>query len=518
MKIRILLIAFSLIFGIGAFAQSNSHTAKENSRTRKEEINLKLDFNHLKQVGEVSKRYQSYNIEMCEVVGGKFWIPYNILDTMKRRVGRGFDALKRRMPPVNLYNKKLRLLAAALGPVYVRVSGTWANTAYFQDNNKPKLSKVPAGYKNILTRKEWKGVIDFCKSVDAKLVTSFAISNGMRDKNGNWTPAQAGPLINYTKSIGGNIAAAAMFNEPSQAVYGGAPKNYNAAYFARDFAAFKKFVRSAMPKMKILGPGSTGEGGILPIDEKMSTDKIFAAKPKPDFDIFSYHFYGGPSKRCFGNLTPKSALSEKWLSKTDLGLCFYENARDKYQPGKPIWLTETAESACGGNKWAATYVDCFRYLEQLGRLAKRGVKVVIHNTLCASEYGLLDPKTYNPRPNYWAALLWSKLMGQKVFDGGLSKEGIGVYVHSLKNNKHGLAVLIVNPTAFGCSVSIPSEARQYLYTANNANKLQTKTVKLNGKILKLKSDGKLPNLKGNRIKGDVRMPAHSILFLSFKDK
>ena len=40
-----------------------------------------------------------------------------------------------------------------------------------------------------------------------------------------------------------------------------------------------------------------------------------------------------------------------------------------------MWLTETAEAACGGNPWASTFLDTFRYLDQLGRLAKAGVKM-----------------------------------------------------------------------------------------------------------------------------------------------
>lgn len=332
----------------------------------------KLNLSEFRLLGEVDKRFQSFNVEMCEVVGGDFWVPYDLLDSEKVKK-EGFAALKHSISPIDLYQKKLRTLTAALGPTYIRVSGTWANTTYFQDNDEPKLSQAPEGYETVLTRKEWKGVIDFCKSVDAKLVTSFAISDGMRDQDGNWTPEQIQALINYTKSIGGEIAAAEMFNEPSHASHGGAPNDYNASDYANDFAKFRSFVDRALPDMKILGPGSTGEGGIIPIDQSMSTDKILTASPKPDFEIFSYHYYGGVSQRCRGELTPENALSEEWLSRTELGLKFYEEARDKYLPGAPIWLTETAEAACGGNPWAATYLDSFRYLEQLGRLAKKGV-------------------------------------------------------------------------------------------------------------------------------------------------
>ena len=50
-------------------------------------------------------------------------------------------------PPLDLTNARLRKLAAALGPAYVRVSGTWANTTYFPDvrDRKPNVLKLKMG-------------------------------------------------------------------------------------------------------------------------------------------------------------------------------------------------------------------------------------------------------------------------------------------------------------------------------------------------------------------------------------
>jgi hypothetical protein len=469
-----------------------------------------LDISGFKQIAEIDRRYQSVNVEMCEVVGGNFWIPYDLLDSEKVNVS-GLSALKREISPINLYDKKLRVLASALGPMYVRISGTWANSTYFQDNDEPKLESAPEGYENVLTRAEWKGVVDFCKAIDAKLVTSFAISPGMRDAEGNWTKKQIEPLINYTKSIGGEIAAAEMFNEPSHAGYGSAPNGYDASWFARDFAAFKSFVDSAVPEMKMLGPGSTGEGGIIP-SNSILTDDIFKTKPKPGFEIFSYHYYGGVSQRCGGKLTPETALSKDWLQKTEEGLKYYVEARDNYLPGTPIWLTETAEAACGGNPWAATYVDCFRYLEQLGRLAKKGIQVVMHNTLCASEYSLLEQETYEPKPNYWAALLWNSLMGTKVYETHHSLQGVDVFIHNLKDSGVGYSILIINSESFASSIQIPVEARQYLLESETED-IQSKSVKLNGEKLTLRSDESLPVLKSRKLKpGVIQLPPYSISF------
>jgi heparanase len=473
----------------------------------------KLNLKELKSIGTVDERFQSFNIEMCEIIGGDFWIPYNLIDSVRKTTNKkGIDALKWKIEPINLYEKKLRNLATALGPTYVRVSGTWANSIYFQNNDEPKLVTAPKGFKNILTRQQWKGVVDFCKTVDGKLVTSFPISDGMRNENGEYQTNQIKSILDYTKQIGGEITAAEFFNEPSHASHGDAPKGYNGENFAAEFALFKDFVSKDSPNMKIIGPGSTGEG-ILASGLDLSIDKLLSPMPKPTFEVFTYHYYGTVSKRCMGGQKPENALSAEWLSRTEKGLDFYEKARDKYVPNAPIWLTETAESACGGNPWAAQFLDSFRYVEQLGRLAKRGVQVVMHNTLARSEYALLDHNTHNPRPNYWTALLWNKLMGTEVYDAPNLEQGVDVFVHNLKGKKKGKTVLVVNTKDEASSMLIPSSAKQYTLTADE---LLTKKVKLNGVELNLNND-EIPEISGRKIKkGIIEIPAHSIIFLTFE--
>jgi heparanase len=497
-----LVLAFSFFVKIGMSQEVGSQSSA-------------IVLSTFQQTGKVDDRFQSFNVEMCEVVGGDFWVPYHLLNPEKVQK-QGFAALKYEIEPIDLYQEKLRMLAAGLGPTYVRVSGTWANTVYFQDNDQPKLAEVPKGFETVLTRKEWKGVIDFVKAVNGKLITSFAISEGIRGERGNWTSRQLQALLDYTKSIGGEITGAEMFNEPSHASHGGAPENYSATDYARDFAAFKSFMEQAAPEIKILGPGSTGEGGIIPIDESMATDKLFKALPTPGFDIFTYHFYGGVSQRCRGGLTPENALSADWLSMTELGLKYYEEARDEYLPNAPIWLTETAEAACGGDPWAATYLDSFRYVEQLGRLAKKGVQVVMHNTLAVSEYALLDQQSLDPRPNYWVAFLWNKLMGTAVYESDFSDEGVDMFVHNLKGSTKGYGILLVNPQDIESSVNIQRNAKKYVLTADS---LQSKTVRLNGKVLELTSEGKMPVLSSEKVAaGEVVLPPFSISFLAIEIK
>jgi hypothetical protein len=476
-------------------------------------------------IGTVDERYQSYNIEMVEVTGGRFWKPYasvgesNAAPAANQPVGMD-PSLYEYRAPINLSNARLRKMAVALGPAYVRVSGTWANTTYFAPDAEFAPEKPPAGFNGVLTGKEWRGVVDFSRAVDAELVTSFATSAGTRGQDGVWTPAEADKVLKFTKAAGGTIAAAEFMNEPTFAVMGGAPKGYDAAAFGRDLTVFRKYIRQAEPGMLLLGPGGVGEGSsLVPAGMALVATADILKATGPVFDAFSYHSYGGVSSRCGrvgagGSTTADVALTDAWLNRADTIEQFYSGLRDQYDPGKPIWNTETAQTACGGDRWASTFLDSFRYLNQLGDLARRGVQVHMHNTLAASDYGLLDEKTYEPRPNYWAALLWHELMGRTVLDPGADVPGLRLYAHCMRAHHGGVVVLAINTDKTASrTVELPTAAERYTLTAKE---LTAKVVQLNGVDLKLGPDDALPALTGAPEKaGHLVLAPASITFLTF---
>jgi hypothetical protein len=479
-------------------------------------------------VGTVDERFQSYNIEAVEVTGGRFWKPYASAPASNAGAQPAANTLPGMDPslyeyraPIDLSNPRLRKLAAALGPAYVRVSGTWMNSTYFQDSDDPAPAKPPAGFNSVLTRKQWKGVIDFAHAVNARIVTSFAMSAGTRDAAGVWTPKVAQAFIGYTKSAGGSIAAAEFMNEPTFAEIGGAPKGYDAQAFARDFAVFQYWAKANAPEMRIMGPGGVGEGTPLapPFMHLLTSEGILKATG-PVFDIFSYHSYGAVSSRCavLGSAvgtTKEAALSADWLSRGASGEAFYAALRDRFEPGKPIWNSETGQAACGGDRWASTFLDTFRYLNQLGSLARLGVQVQMHNTLNASDYGLLDEKTLEPRPDYWAALLWHRLMGTTVLDPGASPSAnLHLYAHCLRNQQGGVALLAINADKDAeQTFHLPVGAERYSVTAST---LTDSTVDLNGKRLELGPDDALPVLRGAAVHSEtVSLAPTSITFLAF---
>lgn len=487
-------------------------------------------------VGEVSDRYQSYNIEMVEVVGGDFWRPYSQMERdadgniVFPEIGEGYDVSRKDSPmymkldPIDLTNPRIRALARGLAPAYVRVSGTWANAIYFQDDGK-EARPAPDGFVNVLTADQWKGVIDFSKAVDAKIVTSFAVSRGVRDEEGLWTPREAQKILDFTESYGGEIAAAELFNEPTMPTAGGEmEEGYDAESYARDMQVFYTWAKAVAPGMIVLAPGTVGEG-IKGVDfsdtgmEALTAEEMLSAEPRVRFDAFSFHHYGGASMRMFRNGEPFSiskerALSPEWLTRTDDALEHYKGLRDRFAPDAKLWDTETAEAAAGGDPFAVTYRDTFRYLYQLASNARHGLYVHIHNTLIASEYSLVDQTTLTPKPNYWAAYLWSHLMGTTVLDAGESGvKGVYLFAHSTRGVDGGVTLLVINTTDKEQHLNLALPSTQYRLTAES---LDATTVALNGKALTVGADNVLPTLEGVAVEGgDVTLPAYSSTFYTF---
>jgi len=489
---------------------------------------VSLDPAKMPRIGAVDQRFASYNIEMAEVTGGNFWKPYHSQSSAAAQATQPAQSastptgmnpnMYQYRPPIDLANPRLRKLAAALGPAYVRVSGTWANSVYFTNSdNSPDTA--PAGFNGVLTRKEWKGVIDFVHAVNGELVTSFATSVGTRNAHGVWAPKEASVWLAYTKSVGGRIAAAEFMNEPTYAAMGGAPKGYNAADYGRDTAVFGPWLKQSSPETVFLGPGSVGEGPFAIEMGGMLRSEDLLRATGPAFELFSYHLYAAASERCASmgekvQTTAAAALSEEWLSRPEKINEHYANLRDRFEPGKPLWITETADAACGGNPWASTFLDTFRYLIEHASLARRGVKVIMHNTLAASDYGLLDQNTLEPRPNYWATVLWRKLMGTTVLDPQVSAApNVYLYAQCFKGRPGGVTLLLINADRQrGFELRLPTSGERYTLTTK---KLEDTTIDLNGKPLRLTSSGDLPQLAGEPLNaGRLSFAPTSITYLS----
>ncbi len=471
-----------------------------------------LQLGKLARVAKVDARYQGFNIEMVEVTGGRFWAPY----------GGPASERYRQRPPIDLTNPKLIALAKGLGPSLLRVSGTWANNTYLESEGE-HLSAPPAGFVQVLTRAQWTNVVAFSKAVDAPIITSFAVSNGTRGPDGVWTTEQAQRRLDLTRQAGGSIFAAEFFNEanmPSAAPE--MPKHYTAENYGAEFRIFRAWARKSTPGMKVLGVGGVGEAGLLgkqppeaQFSSHVSSEDMMKANPN-SLDVVSYHFYGSVSQRCIGlgigTASKADALTPGWLDLTVRDYRYYAALRDKFEPGKPIWNTETAQAACGGSPWASTFLDTFRYLNQNAALAQLGLQAIQHNTLAASDYGLIDRDTLTPRPNYWAAVLWKRIMGTTVLASPKSPSPtLRLYAHCQTGKPGGVAVMALNTGEAPQRLSLGGKGLAWTMTGQPVD---TRSVLINGNAPGVAGNGELIGLGGMKAAGIVAVPGQSVAFFT----
>jgi hypothetical protein len=175
-----------------------------------------------------------------------------------------------------------------------------------------------------------------------------------------------------------------------------------------------------------------------------------------------------------GHWPYEAILTEQYLGVAGHCARQYVPKRDKYVPGGQMWVTESGDAGCGGNTWASTYADVPRTLNELGEFATVTDGIIFHNTLASSDYGYLKHGTFLPRPNYFAVLLWNRIMGTTVYDAGEREEGAHVYAHSRRDGKDGVAYLVVNNSDEATTVELPKEAD---FSFRNYRKLQTYVLK-----------------------------------------
>jgi hypothetical protein len=469
----------------------------------------KLPFVH-----QTDERFQSYQIGFSHLTGGETWKSF---EKLGGQPAKSIAEAREARSATDLENRRLRNLTAALAPLYIRYSGTTANNVYFQDNDAPQLAVPPKGYKVVLTRKSWKVALEFADAVNAKVVTSFTISSGVRDSNHDWTPAMAKPWLAYTRKLGRSIYAAELYNEPNAPEYPELPKGYSADQYGRDFNRFRSFMGKAAPAVKLAGPGNAmlGIPGVEAI-MKPSPEDYAQANPRPRFAIFSYHFYPVLSQRCAAanssqSIAADKALDPEFLARPERQLLKITALRDRYAPGAPIWLTETGGAACGGLQWQPTFLDMFRYADTHARLAKGGLDAIFTHALISGSNGVIDEKTLEPNASYWSAVLWRKLMGRRVLDAGVNQTGLHVYAHCLRGSRGGVALLALNMKDRADAVGVEGRAAVYSLTAPE---LQGKTVMLNGKPLAIGKDDSVPAMLPRAASGQVELAPYSVNFIA----
>ena len=503
-------------------------------------MNYKIQTEALKELRQMNPRLMSYNVEMTEVTGGTFWRAYTegqIAGTEEFPKLTSFtnhtalSGLMQYYPPIDTTNEKLISLAKELGSVWVRVSGTWATKTYY-DFDGTTGGKAPEGYQSVLTREQWANIVNFVKEIDGKLLVSASNCAGDHKDGAPLDLTQIKKLFALTDELGGRIDAFEFMNEPNMLQISGAPLGYTFADYVRDQDIANAWVKENYPECLIVGPCNTGmtdEESEDDVTSKMGSGMghmmtlgtvhdLMRGYQVP-MDVYSYHYYNGISERLAGMMPTghwpaEAAHTDAYLA-VAAGICYNNlSARDKYVPGGEMWVTESGDAGGGGDTWASTYLDVLRTLNELGSFCTLTNGVIFHNTLASSDYGFLQHGSFDPRPNYFAALLWTRLMGDVCYKAdNPGKEGAHVYCHSRKDGKDGYCYLVINNSLTEeTTVSLPKDAT--VYTLSGRGNMRNKVMYLGDRALTLGEGNALPCLDGENVSaGEHKLPAGSCSFI-----
>ncbi len=341
--------------------------------------------------------------------------------------------------PLDLGDERLLAYARALAPAMLRIGGTEADHVRYKSGAKAALELgIPAartegeaaadpgevpGRGLTLGKGAWKRVHKFLADSGFRLLFTVAAGPSERDGTGAWNCENLARLAAYSAKKGLPVAAWELGNEVNAFpfVYGRG-SGVGVSQYGRDFARFGNLLRELSPGSLLVGPASA----VWPrIGEPYPLVPRIASGPAAGFiDAVSWHYYPQQSSR--GRVAVRRAGPGTMLSPKNLdeilrrGGKFLRAARriDRCKPAHrrtACWLTETAHALYGGEPGVSdTFASTLWWLDELALLAREGVSRVFRQSLVGSDYGLLREGNFEPTPDYFASLLWKRLMGPEA--------------------------------------------------------------------------------------------------------
>uniref|UniRef100_W5N2L0 Heparanase n=1 Tax=Lepisosteus oculatus TaxID=7918 RepID=W5N2L0_LEPOC len=204
-------------------------------------------------------------------------------------------------------------------------------------------------------------------------------------------------------------------------------------------------------------------------------------------------------------------------------------------PGKKVWLGETSSAYGGGALGLSdTYAAGFMWLDKLGMAAKLGIDVVIRQVLVGAGFYHLVDSNFDPLPDFWLSLLYKKLVGPEVLNTtavtsqGSRTKRLRVYLHC--SNRKGQNVEKGAVTLFALNLSkrtariilppqISNKTVDLFLLQPGEGRIDSRSVLLNGEVLKMVDEKTLPVLKGTPIAAGtpLQLPGLSFAFYVIKD-
>ncbi|XP_074276592.1 heparanase-like protein 3 [Silene latifolia] len=450
---------------------------------------------------------------------------------------------------LDLNNTNLLNAVKAFWPLKIRMGGTLQDRLIYQTNEQlpcntfVKDNSQFLGFsQGCLPMSRWDDLNLFFKHTGAVVTFGLNALTG-RTVNpedgwttGAWDPRNAESLLRYTVDKGYSIHGWELGNELSGD--NGIGAKVTAQQYASDVKTLHTLVEriyvNSQVKPLVIGPGGFYDNTWFP---------EFIAETTNSLQAVSHHIYNlgaGVDDGLEGRILDPSYLDKEATTFSNL-----QQAIRNSGTSAVAWVSEAGGAYNSGhNHVTNAFVMSFWYLDQLGMAATFGTKTYCRQSLVGGNYGLLKSSTFVPNPDYYSALLWHRLMGRQVLSTSVSGiKTLRAYTHCSKQSQ-GMTLLLINldgQTNIQVSVStdrgsILAETRgspvarrskfekmpiirdntreEYHLTAPNRN-LNSQKMLLNGKVLKVDSNGNIPVLEPAIVKSSdpVNVAPLSIVFV-----
>lgn len=342
----------------------------------------------------------------------------------------------------------------------------------------------------------------------------FDLNTLFRNPDGSWNSTNAEEIILFSKGHELEIDWQ-MGNEPNS-FHHVFNVSVSAEQFAEDYCLLRKILDNAGYEQSILIGPEANHIGVINNGNKFV--KNFLKKGRHCIDFLTWHQYylNGhiAKKEDFYNSSVFERLPEQINSLKKTIKLSGQNIS--------MWLSETSSAfGTGAPKLSNRYLAGFLWLDKLGVSAKAGIQVVIRQSLYGGNYTMIG-YDLEPNPDWWVSVMFKKLVSSRVLNfATLSKsDNVRIYAHCTSKKLQKISKIVIygiNVDSQGRKIFLkhPSEKMKVLAYMLTSDDLQSRRIFLNGEILQLQNDGKLPFFKPKIMNPSkpITLPPYSMFFL-----
>ncbi|XP_031842931.1 heparanase [Nomia melanderi] len=445
----------------------------------------------------------------------------------KRFLSFGLDtSLLRDMKNLPIENEKFINLARHLAPAYVRVGGTSSDCLFFNQTIQISNEKLinPVDGEDIsnftITDVDFENLYNF--SSKSKLRMIFDLNVLIRDANNSWNNTNAKNIISFAKEKHMKLDWQ-LGNEPNS-FHHVFDRSVNATQLASDYYQLRELLNQQGYNDSILvGPEVNHIGDKNRMGENYT--ETFLKNDKDSVNYVTWHqYYLNGREAQIADFINVSTFNYLPMQIESVNQAIKASEKDIL-----MWLSETSTAFGGGApKLSDRFVAGFLWLDKLGYSASTGVNVVTRQSLFGGNYAMVGPDL-KPNPDWWVSVVYKHFVSEKVLKLSSSKNnngGVRFYAHctpkkALINRVSAITIYGINInevpirlTIHGILPILHKGAKLFVYALTSDN-LQSRIIKMNGKILELQPNGNLPSfwpmiLEPTQV---IILPPYSMVFM-----